>query len=146
MKLKALLLACVLGCAASGGAGAAPVQAPVGALAGTLADAQAAYRLALRLRNGSSDGVAADPACAAALLTQAAQGGVPAAMFLLSNMLAAGEGAARDEAAARRWLELAAALEYPEALQQLAMTEPDPRKADLLMRQAAHAMTHRRQD
>ena len=63
-------------------------------------------------------------------------------MFTLSNMLAAGEGVVRDELAARRWLEDAAALGYPAALQQLALTEPDPRKAELLMRQAAHALQH----
>ena len=38
---------------------------------------------------------------------------------------------------------MAGELGYPEALQQLAMTESDPRKAELLMRQAAHAMMHR---
>lgn len=132
MKVMALLLACLL--AAQAGA-APPTSAP---------DARSAYRLALKVRNG--DGVQADPARARGLLAQAAEGGVPAAMFLLSNMLAAGEGGAPDAVAARRWLEMAAELEYPEALQQLALTEPDPRKANLLMRQAAHAMTHRPAD
>ncbi|QNA99825.1 SEL1-like repeat protein [Massilia sp. Se16.2.3] len=80
------------------------------------------------------------------MIRQAAEGGVPAAMFVLANMLAAGEGTSRDEAASRRWLEAAAARDYPEALQGLAMLEPDPRKAELLMRQAAHAMTHRGAD
>jgi TPR repeat protein len=64
-------------------------------------------------------------------------------MFTLSNMLAAGEGVQQDDAAARRWLEEAAALGYPAALQELALREPDPRKAELLMRQAAHALQHR---
>jgi len=132
MKMTALVLACLL----AAQAGAAPVD--------TVADAQSAYRLALQVRNG--EGAAADPAHARTLLTQAAQGGVAAAMFLLSNMLAAGEGGPADAQEARRWLEKAADLEYPEALQQLAMTESDPRKADLLMRQAAHAMMHRRAD
>lgn len=130
MMWRALLLACAL----AAHAGAAPVD--------TAPDGQAAYRLALQVRNG--DGVAPDPARARMLLTQAAQGGVPAAMFVLSNMLAAGEGGPPDAGEARRWLEQAGELEYPEALQQLAMTEPDPRKAELLMRQAAHAMMHRR--
>ncbi len=134
MTMRAPLLACALVCAMTAHAGAAPVD--------TAPDAKAAYRLALQVRNG--DGVAPDPARARLLLTQAAQGGVPAAMFVLSNMLAAGEGGPPDAREARRWLEQAGELEYPEALQQLAMTEPDPRKAELLMRQAAHAMMHRR--
>ncbi|MCC2959267.1 hypothetical protein LK540_02350 [Massilia sp. IC2-278] len=132
--MRALVLACALVCTSTAHAGAAPVD--------TAPDAKAAYRLALQVRNG--DGVAPDPASARLLLTQAAEGGVPAAMFVLSNMLAAGEGGPADAQEARRWLELAGDLGYPEALQQLAMLEPDPRKAELLMRQAAHAMMHRR--
>ena len=138
MRRGALLLACALAgtmaCATPAQAGAAPVEPAL--------EARAAHALALRLRNG--DGVAADSARARALLTQAAQGGMPAAMFVMSNMLAAGEGGPPDAAAARRWLETAGELGYPEALQQLALLEPDPRKAELLMRQAAHAMLHRR--
>ncbi|MET0981692.1 MAG: hypothetical protein ABWY02_06295 [Telluria sp.] len=103
-------------------------------------DAQGAYRLGLMHRNGA--GVPKDAVHAASLIGIAAQGQIPAAMFTLSNMLAAGEGVVRDEAAARRWLEAAAALGYPAALQQLALTEPDPRKAELLMRQAGHALQH----
>lgn len=138
----AALLACLM---AGGGALATPVMALDAPQAQARAgDAVAAYRLALKVRNG--EGMPADPARAVALLTMAAEGGVPAAMFVLYNMLAAGEGAPRDEAAARRWLETAAQREYPEALQQLALTETDPRKAELLMRQAAHAMTHRARD
>lgn len=136
----AWMLACALG--AASGAGAASDTAPQ--VRAGVGDAKAAYRLGLMVRNG--EGMPADPARAAALLTEAARGGVPAAMFVLANMLAAGEGGPRDETAARRWLETAAALDYPEALQQLALTEPDPRKAELLMRQAAHAMTHRARD
>ena len=129
MKMKALVLACLL----VAQAGAAPLEAPL--------DARSAWQLALKVRNG--DGVPTDPLRARALLTQAAQGGVAPAMFVLSNMLAAGEGGPPDATEARRWLEMAGELEYPEALQQLAMLEPNPRKADLLMRQAAHAMMHR---
>lgn len=147
--LPAALPALVLGLVLAASAGAAPTPAsdmtPAALHARAEAgDARAAYLLGLMARNG--EGMAADPARAASLLTTAAEGGVPAAMFVLANMLAAGEGAPRDEAAARRWLETAAALDYPEALQQLALTEPDPRKAELLMRQAAHAMTHRARD
>jgi len=129
MKMKALLLACML----VAQVGAAPAEAPP--------DARSAYPLALKVRNG--EGVPADPVRARLLLTQAAQGGVAPAMFVLSNMLAAGEGGPLDANEARRWLEMAGELGYPEALQQLAMTEPDPRRAELLMRQAAHAMMHR---
>lgn len=138
MTMRTLLLACVSACTLAAHAGTAPAEAPP--LAARL-DARSAWQLALKVRNG--DGVPADPARARTLLTQAAQGGVPAAMFVLSNMLAAGEGGPADAQEARRWLELAGELEYPEALQQLAMLEPDPRKAELLMRQAAHAMMHR---
>ena len=133
MTMTALLLACMTACMLAAHAGAAPLEAPP--------DARSAYQLALKVRNG--EGVPADPVRARVLLTQAAQGGVAPAMFVLSNMLAAGEGGPLDANEARRWLEMAGDLEYPEALQQLAMTEPDPRKAELLMRQAAHAMMHR---
>ncbi len=101
-------------------------------------EARAAFQRGLSYRNTAHDGAAA-----VRWLTVAARRGEPAAMFILSNMLDAGEGAARDEKAARKWLEAAAELEYPEALQQLAMSEPDPRRAAQLMREAAHALTHR---
>jgi TPR repeat protein len=86
---------------------------------------------------------AADPAAGRHCLQSEAEGGEPAAMFLLAHMLAEGEGGARDAAAARAWLERAAALDYPEALQELALAEPDPQRADALMRMAAHALAHR---
>jgi len=100
-----------------------------------------AYRLGLAYRNG--DGVARDAALAVRWLGSAAEHGVPAAMFILSHMLAEGEGMPRDAAAARRWLETAAQAEYPEALQEMAMTERDPARAAELLREAAHAMQHR---
>lgn len=143
MKPALLPAALLLGFALGGGAPAAPVVPPPAPQA-QAGEAMGAYRLALKVRNG--EGMPADPARAVALFTVAAEGGVPAAMFVLSNMLAAGEGVPPDAAAARRWLETAAEREYPEALQQLALTETDPRKAELLMRQAAHAMTHRVRD
>jgi TPR repeat protein len=88
------------------------------------------------------------PACADAdaarrRLQQRAEGGEPAAMFLLAHMLADGEGGPPDAAGARVWLERAAELEYPEALQELALNEPDPERAEALMRAAAHALAHR---
>jgi TPR repeat protein len=99
------------------------------------------FRRGLAYRNG--DGVTRDAVLAVQALTRAAERGVPAAMFILSHMLAEGEGAARDMAAARRWLEMAAQAEYPEALQEMAMTERDPARAAELVREAAHAMQHR---
>lgn len=105
------------------------------------ADARADYRMGLMVRNGT--GVAPDPVRAAGLIASAAEARLPEAMFTLSQMLAAGEGVRQDAAAARRWLEGAAALAYPAALQELALREPDPGKAELLMRQAAHALQHR---
>ena len=123
-----LLLLLVLALALLGGAAQA-------------SDAEAAYKRGLAYRNGA--GVTADAALAAQWIAVAARGQLPAAMFTLSNMLAAGEGVAPDPAAARTWLEAAAALGYPAALQELALREPDPRQAELLMRQAAHALQHR---
>ena len=133
MKLKqaaALLLAAAL-------AGSAWAQSARGAAA-TDRD----YLRGLAYRNGS-DGLPRDAALAARSLTQAAERGVPAAMFILSHMLAEGEGVPRDAAASRRWLEMAAQAEYPEALQEMAMTERDPERAAELVREAAHAMQHR---
>ena len=122
-------------------AGAVHAQPPAAPAACAQAGAQAAYQSGLRYRNGA--GVARDAEVALRWFRKAAHCQVPAAMFLLSNMLAAGEGGPADAAAALHWLQGAAALGYPAALQQLALTEPDPRKADLLMRQAAHALQHR---
>ena len=130
---RAAFLVTLLAVALCSGPAAAWTGAPAG-------DAQAAWRLGLKYRNGA--GVEPDAVRAGQLMRLAAQGQVPAAMFTLSNMLAAGEGMTADPAAARRWLEDAAALGYPAALQQLALSEPDPRKAELLMRQAAHALQH----
>jgi TPR repeat protein len=84
-----------------------------------------------------------DAAAARRCLQREAERGEPAAMFLLAHMLADGEGGARDAEAARAWLEKAAELEYPEALQELALAEPDPQRAESLMRAAAHALAHR---
>jgi TPR repeat protein len=100
-----------------------------------------ALRLGLAWRNGIGRDV--DPVAARRCLQEAAEGGEPAAMFVLAHMLADGEGGPPDAVAARIWLERAAEREYPEALQELALTEPDPQRADALMRAAAHALAHR---
>lgn len=139
-----LVAACLIAC---GGAAAAEValDRPGGfeelRLQAERGDAAAAFRVGLMYRNG--DAVAQDKARAASWVRVAAERGVPAAMFTLANMLNEGEGVVMDRSGARRWLEAAAQLEYPEALQELALTEPDPARAALLMKQAAHAMTHR---
>jgi len=104
-------------------------------------DPAAALRLGLAWRNGI--GRAADPVAARRCLREAAEGGEPAAMFVLAHMLADGEGGPPDAAAARAWLQEAAERDYPEALQERALTEPDPQRADTLMRAAAHALAHR---
>jgi TPR repeat protein len=101
----------------------------------------AAYQLGLKQRNGI--GAPADAAAARRSFEASAASGVPAAMFMLAQMQAAGEGGARNEAAARRWIAQAAQLEYPEALQELALNEKDPQRAGELMREAAHALQHR---
>jgi TPR repeat protein len=103
-------------------------------------DADADLVAARRLRNGT--GVAIDKARAARLFERAAQAGNADAAFTLANMLKDGEGVAQDGAAARRWLQRAADGESPEALQQLAMEEPDPARAAQLFKEAAHALTH----
>ena len=112
-----------------------------GAVQAQPVDARAAYKAGLMVRNGT--GVARDAVQAARWIELAARGGLAEAMFTWSNMLAAGEGVAPDAAEARRWLEASAALGYAAALQELALKEPDPRQAELLMRQAAHALQHR---
>lgn len=127
MKMLVLLLLLALLCG-----GAAQAQPD---------DARAAYTAGLMVRNGT--GVARDAVLAARWIELAARGGLPEAMFTWSNMLAAGEGVAPDAAEARRWLEASAALGYAAALQELALKEPDPRQAELLMRQAAHSLQHR---
>lgn len=99
------------------------------------------------------DGVARDSVRAFGLVERAASSGDAAAMFTLSNMLEAGEGAPRNRDAARKWLEAAAASESPEALQQLALHlqdgtmgyDVDRVRSAQLMREAAHAMQHRAQ-
>jgi TPR repeat protein len=100
-------------------------------------------------RNGA--GVQRDSARAFALIERAARAGHAQAMFIVSVMLAAGEGAPQDVTAARRYLEAAAELELPEAMQQLAMHlregasgyERDEARAEQLMKQVGHAMQHR---
>ena len=97
----------------------------------------------MAFRRGLAYRSAGNAALAAHWLGVAAGRGTPEAMFLLANMLLEGDGVPRDEAAARRWLEAATELDYPEAWQQLALMEKDPERAAYYMRRAGHALTHR---
>ncbi|QOY96434.1 sel1 repeat family protein [Massilia sp. UMI-21] len=97
------------------------------------------------LRRAQSYRANGDAPLAAHWLGVAAARGTPEAMFLLASMLLEGEGVPKDEAAARRWLEQAAQMDYPEAWQQLGMMEQDPAQAAQYFRRAAHALTHRGQ-
>jgi TPR repeat protein len=103
--------------------------------------AQEAWRTGLAYRNGA--GRSKDAAQAVIWLRRAAALGKPEAMFILAQMLAAGEGVAADPREAKHWLEVAAEADYPEALQELALSEPDPARAAVLMKRAAHALGHR---
>jgi TPR repeat protein len=111
--------------------------------------ATAAWRTGLAYRNGAErngSGAGKDAGEALRWLRRAAELGKPEAMFILAQMLAAGEGTEGNRAApdeARRWLDAAAELDYPEALQALALGEQDPERAALLMKRAAHALGHR---
>lgn len=114
-------------------------------------EVRAAFDLGRMYRNGIA--VARDSRKAYLLIEAAARKRHAPAMFILSNMLAAGEGTAPDEAGARQWLEDAAELEYPEAMQQLALHlrggalgfVPDEARSAQLVRKMAHAMKHRHQ-
>lgn len=94
---------------------------------------------------------ASDSSRALILIEDAAKSGHPPAMFILSSMLMAGEGAPCDPLRARQWLERAVTEEYPEAMQQLALHlqdgaagyARDEQRAAQLMRKMAHALKHR---
>jgi TPR repeat protein len=128
---------------------ACAVMALCAACAQAAAAPQTDFDLGRMYRNGV--GMERDSVRAFALIRQAARDGHAPAMFILSAMLAAGEGAPKDVAEARRCLEAAAELELPEAMQQLAMNlregapgfERDEARAAQLMNEVAHAMKHR---
>jgi TPR repeat protein len=130
--MKRRLIALLLSAALTGAACAQQAQPDA---------AQEAWRTGLAYRNGSER--PRDAAEAVQWLRRAATLGKPEAMFILAQMLAVGEGTATDPKEARRWLEAAAEEDYPEALQELSLSEPDPQRAALLMKRAAHALAHR---
>ncbi len=116
-----------------------------------MGEARASFDTGRMYRHGT--GVARDSGRAFTLIEASALKRHAPAMFTLSNMLAAGEGRPADLALARHWLQAAADLEYPEAMQQLAMNlrdgamgyERDEVLAAHLLRKMAHAMKHRHQ-
>ncbi|GAB3439046.1 sel1 repeat family protein [Massilia solisilvae] len=111
--------------------------------AGATGHPKAALALALMYKNGN--GVALDKHQAIRWLEVAANGGNAHAMFLLSNVYADGDGVPADPKKARQLLERSADLEYPAAIQQLALvkqtgdslTARDSAEAAALLQEAA---------
>ena len=158
--MKALLLAIALGASPLASAGSdVTSEAKVLMRAGTASQPQAralfeqaagqgsgpaAYYLGLMLKNGM--GGRQDSVAALRQLELAAQRGVAPAMFIVANLLLAG-----DEAKARYWLDAACDLGYPEALQQksVALSEGqmgyahNEAQGHLYLMMATHAMGHR---
>ena len=106
-------------------------------------NAKASFMLARMAKYGQ--GVSKDLAASVKWLQLASTLGNAQAMFLLSNAYAAGEGLPKDAALARKWLEESAELEYPVAIQALAMeletgsqhTQKDTVKARHLIKEAS---------
>lgn len=83
-------------------------------------NADAAFALGFLLyygqgEEGSADAVAAQPAAAAQWFAQAAQRGNASAEYFLGHMFMTGDGASKDDAAARYWLVAAANQGLPQA-------------------------------
>ncbi len=112
-------------------------------LAANNAYGKASFMLARMAKYGQ--GVPQDLALSVKWLEKGSQQGNAQAMFLLSNAYASGEGVKQDQALARKWLEESAELEYPVAIQALAMelesgskhVEKDPLKARHLIKEAS---------
>ena len=108
------------------------------------ASPQSAFDLGRELRSQDSER-------AFGLIEQAAKDGHAPAMFVLSSMLASGEGHMLDAAGSNAWLERAAKMDNPEAMQQLAMHYQhgtagyarDAQRAASLLRRVEHALKHR---
>ena len=104
---------------------------------------KASFMLARMAKYGQ--GRSQDLALSVKWLEKASEQGNAQAMFLLSNAYAVGEGVKPDQALARKWLEESAELEYPVAIQALAMelesgskhVEKDPLKARHLIKEAS---------
>jgi hypothetical protein len=106
-------------------------------------NAKASFMLARMAKYGQ--GVGQDLVLSMTWLKTASEQGNAQAMFLLSNAYAAGEGVTQDPTLARKWLEESAELEYPVAIQALAMelesgskqVEKDPARARHLIKEAS---------
>jgi TPR repeat protein len=91
-----------------------------------------------------------DPARAATLMAQAAEGGDVPAMFLYANLLRAGQGVARDDAKALALYQAAADADYAPAIQALAIAwrygelglQADDAQSRLMDQEAAEALAH----
>ena len=116
---------------------------------GSTAHVPAAARL-LALRALDPSRGTPDPARAAALMTQAADGGDVPAMFLLANMLRAGQGVPRDDAKALALYQAAGDADYAPAIQALAIAwrygelglQADSSQSRLMDHEAAEALAH----
>ena len=132
-------------------AGASPEDARVTRL---LAQAHAGHvpaaarQLALRALDPAKG--TPDAARAATLMAEAAGGGDAPAMFLLANMLRAGQGAPRDDAKALALYQAAADADYAPAIQALAIAwrhgelglQADASQSRLMDHEAAEALAH----
>ncbi|MCH8620604.1 tetratricopeptide repeat protein [Undibacterium sp. TS12] len=106
-------------------------------------EGRASFMLARMSKYGQ--GTSQDLATSVRWLKTASEQGNAQAMFLLSNAYAAGEGTDKNPALARKWLEESAELEYPVAIQALAMeletgsqhVEKDAVKARHLIKEAS---------
>jgi len=113
-------------------------------------DALAAYALARSLRSG--DGGPRELERAVPYLEQAAASGLAPAHFLLGNAYRDGEGVPADPARALAHDQAAAEREDPTALQTLLQAyrlgelgvQPDPERAEALMRELEHAVHEQR--
>ena len=133
------------------GAGAAHEDVRIARLLaqGSAGHVPAAMRL-LALRALDPSHGQPDVARAAAQLGQAADGGDVPAMFLLANLLRAGQGVARDEARALALYERAGDADYAPAIQALAIAwrygelglQADASQSRLMDHEAAEALAH----
>jgi TPR repeat protein len=95
-------------------------------------------------------GRSTDADAAAQYLQDAAQAGLPAAMFLLANAYREGEGVSRDEKRARELYEAAAEKDHPASIQALAMAYRngelglvrDQEKYESMLAELAHSHWH----
>jgi TPR repeat protein len=165
-RLAELLSRAGVGADARAGTGA-HAGAGASAGAGTGADASRDARVARLLAQGGAGHVPAaarllalraldashgapDPARAATLMGQAADGGDVPAMFLYANMLRAGQGVPRDDARALALYERAGDADYAPAIQALAIAwrygelglQADASQSKLMDHEAAEALAH----